>query len=76
MDISILDIKTSDALMLVWLGGTMAIILIAAMDSLVRAVHATIRAQHIMRRDRRRAARDTRRAANQAALFQSLKIRN
>jgi hypothetical protein len=76
MDISVLDIQASNALMLFWLGGTMAIALIAAADIMARAWVAAIRARHTMRRDRRRMARDDRRAASREAFFQSLKIRN
>ena len=44
MDISILDIKASNALMLFWLGGTLAILLIALIDISVRSIHATLKA--------------------------------
>lgn len=73
MDISILDVRTSDTLMLVWLGGTMAIALIAAMDILARALLAAIRAGHVIRRNRRRAQRDIARNARQSAVFSSFR---
>ena len=76
MDITVLDIQASNALMLFWLGGTMAIALIAAADIMARAWVAAIRARHTMRRDRRRVHRDIARNARQSAVFSSLKIRN
>ena len=76
MDISVLDIQASNALMLFWLGGTMAIALIAAADIMARAGFAAIRAHHTMRRNRRRVQRDIARNARQSAVFSYLKIKD
>ena len=52
MDFSVLDIKTTNTLMLFWLGGTLAVLLIALIDVSARSIHASMKAAKKATRNR------------------------